>query len=275
MAKKGVKTTKKNRVNISELVAYKQAYGGDLGRKDYLRYVIMPGLGCLFFSTIVLYNPVISIIATVIGLFYGWRVLMPKSIRKAYEQESMIQRNKFLNNLTQILTDDSKTVNTALGMAKLRAKGEFKDDLTKLEASLFGAGIPQIQDAIDAISEKYQDDVIFIQYMEQLETAVIEGRTNMDTLKDIKVYHNQMKTKQEKYEKAKQGHVKDMKTMMMFITAFIFMLTYPFGFKMYLTAFAHNWTGYSFGIIYLIVEWRYFNQFMTFLFDDSVVSMKK
>lgn len=273
MAKK--KGVNKNRVNIDQMVAFKRAYGGTLGRRDYLKYVLLPGLGCLFFSTIVLYNPIISISATVIGMFYGWRVLMPKSIQKAYEQESMIQRNKFINNLTQILTDDTKTVNKALSMAKVRAKGEFKDDLTRLEAGLFGADISQIQDAMQEITDKYTDDVIFLQYMEQLETAAIEGRTNMDTLKDIKVYHNQMKTKQDLYEKKKLIHVGDMKTMMIFITMFIFMLTYPFGFSMYLTAFAHNWTGYVFGGLYLVVEWFFFNQFMNFLFDDSVVSMKK
>lgn len=270
-----MKSKKKNAVNIDELVAFKRAYGGDLGRKDYISYVLFPGLGCVFFSTIVLYNPWISIGCFIVGILYGWRILMPKSIRKSYETTAMIQRNKFINNITQILTDDTKTVGRALSMAKVRAAGEFRDDLTRLEATLFGADTPQIQDAIQDITDKYSNDVIFIQYMEQLETAAIEGRTNMDTLKDIKLYHNQMKAKKENFEKQKSIHVGDMKLMLIFITVFIFMLTYPFGFGMYLEAFAHNWTGYVFGGLYLVVQWVFFNQFMTFYFDDSVVTMKK
>lgn len=268
------KFNKKN-FNVEDLAAYKQAYGGVLDRRDYMKYVFLPGLGCLFYATIVLYQPVVSIIAFIIGSVYGWRVLMPKSIRKSYEQESFLQRNKFLNNMTQILTDDSKTLSQALNLAKMRSKGEFRDVMTRLEAGLFGADIPQIQDMIGEVSDKYQDDVIFVQYMEQLETAAIEGRTNIDTLKDIKVYHNQMKKKQEEYEKRKQHHAKEMKTMMLFITIFIFAISFSFGFKGYLSAFAHHSIlGWLFGIPYLGLLWHLYHTFMTYMFDDSVVSMK-
>lgn len=274
MAKK-VKTNNKKKMDVAELTAYRRAYGDDLGRKEYVAYVVMPALLFLFFSTILLYNPIVSVVMFVVGLLYGWRYFLPKSIQKTYEQKAFSQRNKFLNNMTQILTDESKTVSKGLATAKIRASGEFRDDLTRLEAQLFGADVTQIQDAIQEVIDKYDDDIIFIQYMEQIETSAIEGRTNIGTLKDIKLYHNQMKSKQEEYEKQKQAHVSDMKMMMITITIFILALTFSFGFEMYYTAFATALPGYIASGIYITLMMVFFKQFSTYLFDDSVTSINK
>lgn len=269
---KGPKTKNRKKVDVNELMAYRAAYGKELGTIDYIKMVIGPGLIFAFFATIVLYTPIVSILFGALGLWYGYTFLMPNMIRKEYEGESFGQRNKYINNMTQIMTDGNKTVAGGLSMAKIRAEGEFRDDLARLEAKIFGADIPTIQDAFDAISDKYEDDPIFTQYMEQIETSAIEGNTNVDTLKDIKGYHNEMKEKQEEFEKLKAGHLSDMKTMMFTILAFIAALTFSFGFDTYVRAFAHAWAGRISGGIYLAISLFFLKQFSGFLFDDSVVS---
>lgn len=269
---KGPKTKNRKKVDVNELMAYREAYGKELGTIDYIKMVIGPGLIFAFFATIVLYTPIVSIVFGVLGLWYGYTFLMPNTIRKEYESESFAQRNKYINNMTQIMTDGNKTVAMAISTAKIRAEGEFRDDLARLEARIFGADIPTIQDAFDAIADKYEDDPIFSQYMEQVETSAIEGNANVDTLKDIKGYHNEMKAKQEEFEKLKAGHLSDMKTMMFTIIVFIAALTFSFGFDTYLNAFAHAWAGRIAGGIYLGISLFFLKQFSGFLFDDSVVS---
>lgn len=272
---KGPKTKNRKKVDVTELMAYREAYGKEFGAIDYIKMVLLPGLGFTFLATIVLYTPIVSIIFGIMGLYYGYTFLMPNTIRKEYELESFAQRNKFINNMTQIMTDGNKTVSGAVSTAKIRAQGEFKDDLARLEAKIFGADVPTIQDAFDAVSDKYEDDPIFSQYMEQIETSAIEGNANVDTLKDIKGYHNEMKAKQEEFEKLKQGHLSDMKTMMFTIIAFIAALTFSFGFDTYLSAFAHALAGRIAGGIYLAISMFFLKQFSGFLFDDSVTSTTK
>lgn len=270
-----VKTASRGRVNVHEMTAYRRAYGGDLGFMDYFKMVFVPGIFIGFVATIVLYTPIISLGFAIAGWLYGFFFLMPSLIKKEYETISFAQRNKFINNMTQIMTDENKTVGMSIGTAKIRAEGEFKDDLTRLEAKLFGSDVPGIQDAIDEMSEKYLHDPIFSQYIEQIETAAIEGNTNIETLKDIKGYHNQMKDKQEDYENQKQGHLSDMKTMLFTMFAFIAALNLAFGFDTFLEAFAHAWAGRIAGMLYLLINSFFIWQFGGYLFDDSVTEARK
>lgn len=271
---KNVRTKKQGRVTIDELNALNNAYGEDLGSKEYLTYVLVPGIGFLAFGTLLLYNPIVSVTMFILGVLYGWLFLLPKSIAKAFEKQSFAQRNKFINNMTQVMTDSSKTVLDALSAVIIRADGKFKDDLMRLQAGIFGADRQGIKDAFNEISGMYEEDIIFTQYMEQVETAALEGNSNVETLKDIKNYHNQMKTKQEDYETLKQSHLGDMKIMMFTITIFILALTFSFGFETYLSAFARAPAGWITCGIYMSIIGFFFKQFNGYLFDDSVTSIR-
>lgn len=273
MARKKVRTRRKNRVSVDELNAYNSAYGDDLKNKDYFSYVILPGILFAAFGTILLYNPIVSILMLVIGVAYGWLFFLPKSVRKNYDKMAFDQRNKFINNMTQVMTDSSKTVLEALAAVVPRADGEFKDDLMRLQAGVFGSNKDGTKMAFKEISDKYEDDIVFTQYMEQVETATIEGNSNSETLKDIKEYHNQMKVKQEDYEKQKKAHLDDMKVMAFTIVAFILALTFSFGFETYLSAFAHTIVGYITCGLYLGILSIFVKQFSTYLFDDNVTSI--
>lgn len=275
MGKPKVKTKNKNKVTIEELNAYNTAYGDKLGKKEYFKYVVLPGLLFAFFATILLYHWLFSLVMFLFGVLYGWMFFLPKSIRKNYEAASFQQRNNFINNMTQVMTDPNKTVTMGLNEVAKRAEGEFQDDLLRLQASLFGSNHDDIKEAFREISEKHQDDVVFTQYMEQIETASLEGTGNVETLKDVKEYHNQMKAKQEYYENLKQSHLGDMKVMAFTITAFILALTFSFGFDTYISAFARSIPGYITVAVYVTIIGIFFKQFSTYLFDDSVTTMRQ
>lgn len=271
---KGLKTQKKNIINVDELNAYKVAYGKPLKTRDYVYYVGMPALVFVGFSFILLYYWWLSLIMGVVGALYGAKVFLPKSVEKVYQSQSFSQRNKFVNNMTQILTDDGKTVTRALATANARADGEFREDITRLQARLVGADNSQIKDGFKNLSEKYMDDIIFVQYIEQLETAMLEGLANIDTLKDIKSYHNDMKKKQTEYEVKKQGHLKDMKMLCGVVVVFILAVSFSFGFSTYVNDFAHHYTGWISCGVYILLMLQFFRKFSIYLFDDSVLEVK-
>lgn len=273
MAKKVV-TKKKRTMNFDELQAYRVAYGRKLGPKDVGTYVGIPTGMFAFFSFILLYNVYITAFCAVLGAIYGFRTLLPKIVKKQYEAEAFNQRNKFINNITQVLTDNSQTALMAIKKVTNRSSGEFQQDLKRFHAMLIGADNERIRDAILWFSERYDDDVIFQQYLEQLETSMIEGKNNIDTLKDIKTYHNEIRKKQEGYERDKNGHLRDMKQLVFITAILIIALGVSFGWKTYMEAFARHIVGYISGALYLTIMSGFFRRFVKIYFDDSVMEVK-
>lgn len=266
-------TRKKGIMNVEELNAYKTCYGKPLDYKDYGLYVGLPALVMAGFTMALWYYWWISLIFAAVGAIYGFKILMPQMVRRQYALESLRERNRFINNMTQILSDASKPIPKGLSMARARAKGELQNDLTVLEARLQGADNIQIKDAFRDIREKYSNDVIFAQYFEQLETAIREGRTNIDTMKQIKSYHNDMKKMQEKFLREKSGYLSDMKQMVFIICIFILSITFSFSFKMYYNGFAHTIIGWVSGSIWLALMMYWFHTFFQRYFDDDILNL--
>lgn len=268
-------TKKKKTMTVDELRAYRIAYGGKLGAKDFMFFVGVPAGLLSAFSFLLLYNAWVSGAFFLLGAFYGIKTLMPRAVKKQYEAEGFAQRNKFLNNITQVLTDDNKTVLMAIKKVTTRSNGEFREDLKKFHAMLIGADNERIRDAVLWFGDRYDDDVIFMQYLEQLETAMLEGKTNIETLKDIKTYHNDIRKKQDLYEIAKNGHLSDMKQLVIITAILIISLAVSFGFETYLSAFARHIVGYISAGLYLGILIMFFKQFAGYLFDDSVMEIRK
>ena len=129
-------------------------------------------------------------------MIYSYAYIVPQQVKRVYENNAFREKNNFVNNMTQILTNNEKTVLQALKTVADRANGEFKEDLLKLQAKIVDGNNQDIQDSFQWLASKYESDVIFSLYVEQLTTLVIEGRHNIETLKDIKTYHNEIKKRQ-------------------------------------------------------------------------------
>ncbi|HDR6259335.1 hypothetical protein [Bacillus cereus] len=267
-------TRKKKFVNAEEINAFKVAYGKPLNKKDYMRFTTIPGLVTGVFSFLLLYIWWLSLILGLMGGLYGLKVLMPKIIKRAYERDSFRERNKFVNNMTSLLSNENQTLLTALKRAINRANGELKEDLNILMANIIGADQTQVIHAFKQLSNKYREDITFDQYLEQLETCVLEGRTNLETLKDIKTHHNETKEKKDDYERKKEGHMKDMKTLCFIIVVFILAITFSFGFNTYITAFARHPIGWITSGIYMSILFFFFKSFTAYFFDDSIMEVK-
>lgn len=270
-----VKTRRKGFWDVRELNAYQVAYGKPLDYKDYRNYVGLPCLLMSVFSFSICYFWWVALLTGLVGALYGFKVIMPKSVERAYQIRSLKERNRFINNYTNILTNESRTTLKALKLANERTQGELKEDLELLAGRLQGADKFGIQRAFQEISTKYEKDVVFTQYMEQIETAFFEGRNNVDTLKQIKSYHDDIMQKTNLFLRVKDGHFRDMKQMLMIVVVFIASITLSFGFETYFTGFARTIFGWLFGGIYFVIVILLLKSFFTLFFDDEIMSIRR
>ncbi|WP_392048723.1 hypothetical protein, partial [Streptomyces sp. NPDC015492] len=178
-------------LSIDELNAYRTAYGNPLMKKEIFTALVVPFMVSFFSVYVLTYYWWLTLIAGVVGVSYGFIVLMKISVERIYNQESMIQRNRFINTMTSLLANPDETVVTALKWcAKEIAKGELKKELDQLIVDLMDATPKQVQSAFNLLKEKYTSDFVFGLFMDNLVTASLEGRTDIKKIKELKSWHN-------------------------------------------------------------------------------------
>lgn len=284
-----LKTKVKGQLNVDEVNALNRKYEGDLRREHYLQYIGKPAGFALALGVLFTYYWFVGLITGLLGAWYGYRYILPSIIKQRYYVSSLKERNAFVNNMTQILTDKSKTIGVALTTATSRAKGELKQDLKVLQASLLSSNSEQKMEAFHVMRNKYSHDVVFIQYLEQLETLALEGNSEglenlslsaqggsaLDTLKEIKSYHNDMLTQQLKFLTLKTEKYGEIVQLMQVLGIILVSLTISFGFKTYIGAFAHSPIGWVTSLIYYILLYTQLNKFRKLYFDDEIMFVSK
>ncbi|HCM90563.1 MULTISPECIES: hypothetical protein [Vagococcus] len=270
---KKVTTKRKGLVDLNELNAIQVAYGKPINHKDYLNYVGIPAFFLALFSFLLLFYWWVSLGFAVLGAVYGLKVIMPKSIKRAYEMASLNERNSFINSMTQILTDKNKTVSKALEIVASRLSGELKEDVEVLLARTTGADRFQVSKAFSMISKKYEKDVVFCQYLEQLETSIYEGRENVDTFKQIKTHHKDVLLKTNKFLSIKNGHLMNMKIMLSAIFLFIIMAIFSNTPEQYYNQYSRHIIGWITSGVYMAVISTLISGFFKKYFDDEIMSL--
>jgi len=266
---------KKRKVyTLDELNAYKKAYGNPIQRKELFTTLTIPFVVAALYTFSLYYYWWLALIAGCIGMLYSYRVMLPANIKRIYENNAFRERNNFLNNITQILTNPERTVLEALKIVGDRAHGEFKHDLLHLQASLIDADKGEIQRAFQVLSKKYEKDVIFDMYIEQLTTAMTEGRFSMETLKDIKTYHNEVKKRQDRFLADKNKEAYNFKFICTVGLGLIAAISFSFGWEQFITVYAHNPIGWVASGIYLAILGGNFISFRKKLADDNIMEVQ-
>ena len=265
---------KKKILTIDELNAYRIAYVNPMKREELFLSLMIP-FGVVFFYTFILfYNWWLPLITGVLAMVYAYAYIVPQQVKRVYENNAFREKNNFVNNMTQILTNNDKTVLQALKTVADRATGEFREDLLKLQAKIVDGNNQDVQDSFQELANKYESDVIFSLYVEQLTTLVIEGRQNIETLKDIKTYHNEIKKRQEKFFIQKQQKEKDFKFMCKVGVLFIGTITISFGFEQFVDIYAHNIIGWISSSVYLLILAKTYHTFLNRMGDDSIMEVQ-
>ncbi|MGG1338526.1 hypothetical protein ABE196_19060 [Bacillus subtilis] len=261
--------------NLDELNAYKKAYGEQsINRRDLNKELLVPAAVTFFYVFVLYYYWWLAAICSVIGVIYGWRVAMPRNIKREYENDSFRERNRFINNMTQILTNPNQTVLEAIKKCTSRARGELKQDLLELQGDLIEADDQSKNAAFSKLREKYKKDVVFDLYIEQLTTIAIEGRSNIESIKDIKTWHNDAMKKQQFFFKEKKRHAYEFRQTAIYGLITIGALSYALGWGKFIDVYAHSPIGWVFSAVYLIVIGLYYLSFSTRMADDEIMEVK-
>jgi len=279
--KKKTKKTKsfkrsKKYFDATELEAMQKSYGKALTFGDYKKYVLTAVIFTAGFATLLFHNLIITVITGFFGAVYGFKVIMHYSITRSYQMNSLYERQKFINSLTQILTDDQKITLGAIELANSRTKGELNEDINILQARIEGAHRSQIQHAFEALRQKYANDILFGQYLEQIETALTAGRaSDIETIKQQKTYHNDTVKNTEEFLKIKEGHYAGIKLITGIIATLIVMVMFSFGFHVYHEALTRTIVGNIFGGVFYAILLFLMHSFYKIYFDDEVMSVGK
>ncbi|WP_121606003.1 hypothetical protein [Virgibacillus sp. Bac332] len=262
-------------MSIDELNAYRQAYGTPFMKKEIFTALVVPFVISFLAVYILFYYWWLALIAGLTGGVYGYTVLIKISVQRNYNQQAIIQRNRFINNMTQLLTNPKETIVSSLKWCSqdIIATGEFKEDIDKLLADLMDAGPKKAQNAFESLGEKYKKDFVFNLFIDNLLTAFFEGRTDINKLKELKSWHNDVLEQTNLFVKNKERYKLDIRKMHIYPLIVILFLTFAMGFDSYLLYYAHNPIGWISSIIMISVLSFQFHKFQKRLADDEVMEV--
>lgn len=264
----------KKRVTIEDLQTIQTAYFTPLSYRDYFKTIITPAVLFAFFTQILFYYWQLTFFALVFGAIVGAVNVLPNSVRTNYNKRSYIERNRFLNSTTQLLINPDYTVLHVLKKVTPRIEGELNADLLKLMASLSVGSNMEIRTAFSKIINKYPSDIIFSQFMEQLETSHFEGNNDVEVLKDIKTHHNELLEKQSEFFNKKKNFIDEFKGLIIIMLVLIGMISIIFSLDKYINQFAHHITGWIAISAFLACCLYAYFKIMKVYFNDSVTEVK-
>ncbi|MED3965795.1 hypothetical protein [Niallia taxi] len=262
-------------MSIDELNAYRTAYGNPLMKKEIFTALVVPFMVSFFSVYVLTYYWWLSLIAGIIGVSYGFIVLMKISVERIYQQESMIQRNRFINTMTGLLANPDEMVVTALRWcAREITKGELKKELDQLIIDLMDATPNQVQSAFNLLKDKYKSDFVFGLFMDNLVTASLEGRTDIKKIKELKTWHNDVLEQRNMFINNKVLYKRQFKATTIYPLIVVGILTFARGFDAYLLYYAHNVIGWVCSAILIGALCFYFHSLQMNLADDEVMEVK-
>lgn len=269
-----VKKFHKGRISIHEINAIQTAYFSKLTVVNYASYIGIPGILFGFFTHLVFFYWPATGLAILLGLLYGYLKNMPNLVKKNYYNRAYIERNRFINNCTQLIVNENLTLLSIFEKIIPRLKGELYDDITVLLAKLTSADEKMASKAFKEIIDKYEEDVVYSQFFEQLETAHIEGRTNIETFKELKKQHNTIIGELDKFQDDKSTYLSTLITVGVLVTVIILMLVFAFSQKVYIESYAHQTMGIICNSIFLLIYFFNFNKSMNYIYDDSITTLE-
>lgn len=276
--RKKLETKRKKRFDIEELNAYATAYGAPIGTKEYVTHVAMPGLIFGFFATIIYYNVLVTVGVVIIGILYGLWVLLPNVTRRKYDLASLSERGRYMTLLAQIATNPNKSMYRILFQAteRLDPNGELYNELVVMAASIGSDIAPDnVRYQFKKLRDKYQYDPTFCQFMEQVETGLLNGNNNADILQEIEANHAMNRVNKDTFIKAKDSHFGGYRFIVGLVVFLTIMASVTLGLGKFIEGFSRTWVGLAFGIPFLGANMYYYVNIMKIYFDDDIMSISK
>lgn len=208
-----------------------------------------------------------------VGFLFGRYKLYPKVVERGYRSRQYDEKNRFINGLTQLLTSESRSVYDCLVTTQKRAGGQFGKDLERFTYALRDADVDKTVIVFNEFTSRYRDDLIFVQFMDQIRITYTEGRNNLVTIQQLKDWHGQVKTKQFEFLAAKNRVVSNYKRNYILVFGVIlFLHTVPMPWLMYAATFGNTNVGIVMAVVYVAVNYIIIKRLVDTYFDDNVLS---
>lgn len=270
---------RKKVVNIHAMNAVKSKYDKPFNAIDFAKMSMIPGLYMAVITYVILYRPMVSIVAFALGILYGMAVLIPKKIQIDYERQSLRMRNRMLGNISQSINRENATMlDIMTDVAKNRLQGELQEQVYSLTGRL-GGSEEERTEAYLKLLEAYPEDPIFGQFIEHLLTIDLNGRENTDALDDTAEIHNRMLENQELFISQKFVKMLYYGVNTIFGLGLIFGFQYLGGgvmvgdFSKYVNGFARSLPGMISGSIFLFMTFRYNHKAVITFTDENLMEV--
>lgn len=267
---KKVKKRSKGRLSIHEINTIQTAYFKKFTALDYIQITIAPALTFAFMTYFLAHYIPATIVAAVVGILFGLFKQLPLQVKKNYYYRSYVERNRFLNNFTQLIINENLPLLDVLEKIIPRLSGELYNDLTILLARITTADSKMASEAFKDLANKYEDDVVFAQYIEQIETVFIEGHRNIETFKELKKQHNLFLEKLQGFQKDKEEYNGTFVSIALLVVIVLAVSIFGLGIPKYLEAFAHTTVGAVCIGLYLLILYVLYSKSIDYIYDDSI-----
>lgn len=265
---------KGKRLTIEQLQSTQTAYFKSLTFKDYFKHIAFPAFLFALFAQVLFYYWQLTVAASILGALIGFSINLPNTVRMNYKRRSYLERNRLINSMTQLLVNPEYTVLQVFKKVTPRLEGELKQDIEKLMATLSVGSNMEVRLAFQVLVDKYNDDIIFGQFMEQIETSHFEGNNDVGVLKDIKTHHNEVLEKQAGFLSSKNKFNSDFKGLTVIMLVLVGMISIIFSIEKYILHYAHHLTGWLTIPVFLCVCLYAYMKIKKIYYDDSVTEVR-
>lgn len=265
---------KKVKMSIKDMDAKEQLYGSRLTKGRAARIIMGYEIGVIVF-TYILYGPNNLLWMAgwmAVAALYIVRRLLPRKVESDYQRRGENQRNRFVNYVTQSMTTTNANITNALKDASKKLDGEFRLELESLIAVMMSSqSFDETHKAFKKIQHKYEHDIYFVLFMEQVETVYHESVYHIETFNTFKDSHNTVLMKEKEFIQKKAQIQKNMVTMLgisCFTNAVCLMAS---GYDKYLKVYANSIGGIVVSTIYMVALALIVNGFYKRFYDDDVL----
>ena len=269
-----VKRRGRKQFTIQDLNAWEQAYGHQLTNTQRFRKILPYVLSITAFTELLFVRLPVTIAVFIISSMFCWASILSKETYVNYVRKSYSERNRTINLLSQALSGGDATLFTALKQTIPSMHGELRHEFQILAGLLArSARNDELHDWFVNEISKYRDDVIFGQYLEQLETMNQEGVYTVSTFLNLAHYHNNLYQKQVQYINAKEQNRREVFTIVGLVFGLILVLAIMVNkWSGWVRLYAHSPFGEVVSVIFAIIYFMIVKSFIKYYYDESITT---
>lgn len=267
----------KGRISLEELQAREDAYGHTLNTNKMVKimapYIIAMGA----FAYILFVNFMFTGIVMVLSGIYAYLQILPREISVRYYRNAYAQRNQLITSFNQYLSDPTNTLKYDLFCSCQHLRGEFKADMISLSSVVYySTNKDEWHSAFRKVEDKYKDDTLFREFLEQIENSLIRDTKPRKTFLDITNNHTEMFQMQQEWIAIRAKHRKNFFVIVAFVFALVTSVAFssqgysPQSFHNWEVTYAHSWIGIGFSVVFMVLLMLITNGFFKLYYDEDL-----